>query len=130
MAALLVELKQFNGTLNWFSRIGRVIRKPFKKAQSKACRQDLHFEDDVCKLFVHQNLMGEFVCYQNDQKITGIKGKLSCSASLYRPSIDRVVLIKLVLVQYLFGMRSMRQPIQEIETNIAYRWFLVYGFLE
>ncbi|HEY8530009.1 MAG TPA: transposase, partial [Paenibacillaceae bacterium] len=40
-----------------------------------------------------------------------------------RPSIDPVVLIKIVLIQYLFGIRSMRQTIKEIETNVAYRWF-------
>ncbi len=45
-----------------------------------------------------------------------------------RPSIDPVVLIKLVLVQYLFGIRSMRQTIKEVETNMAYRWFLGYDF--
>src|SRR5690606_40603952 len=39
-----------------------------------------------------------------------------------RPSIDPVVLIKIVLIQYLFGIRSMRQTIKEIETNVAYRW--------
>ena len=47
-----------------------------------------------------------------------------------RPSIDPVVLIKMVFVQYLFGIRSMRQTIKEIETNVAYRWFLGYGFTE
>ncbi|MGC4379468.1 IS1182 family transposase, partial [Fictibacillus sp. Mic-4] len=47
-----------------------------------------------------------------------------------RPSIDPVVLIKMVFVQYLFGIRSMRQTIKEIETNLAYRWFLGYGFTE
>jgi transposase len=40
-----------------------------------------------------------------------------------RPSIDPVVLIKIPLIQYLFGIRSMRQTIKEIETNVAYRWF-------
>jgi transposase len=47
-----------------------------------------------------------------------------------RPSIDPVVLIKMVFIQYLFGIRSMRQTILEIETNVAYRWFLGYGFSE
>jgi transposase len=47
-----------------------------------------------------------------------------------RPSVDPVVLIKMVFVQYLFGIRSMRQTIKEIETNVAYRWFLGYGFSE
>lgn len=45
-----------------------------------------------------------------------------------RPSIDPVVLIKIVLIQYLFGIRSMRQTIKEIETNVAYRWFIGYDF--
>ncbi|EUJ33306.1 transposase, partial [Listeria floridensis FSL S10-1187] len=47
-----------------------------------------------------------------------------------RPSVDPVVLIKLVLIQYLFGIRSMRQTIKEIETNVAYRWFLGYDFID
>ncbi|SEP82976.1 Transposase [Lachnospiraceae bacterium NE2001] len=41
-----------------------------------------------------------------------------------RPSIDPVVLIKIPFIQYLFGIRSMRQTIKEIEVNVAYRWFL------
>lgn len=45
-----------------------------------------------------------------------------------RPSIDPVVLVKMVFIQYIFGIRSMRQTIKEIETNVAYRWFLGFGF--
>lgn len=41
-----------------------------------------------------------------------------------RPSIDPVVLFKIAFIQYVFGIKSMRQTIKEIETNIAYRWFL------
>ena len=44
-----------------------------------------------------------------------------------RPSIDPVILIKLPVVQYMFGIRSMRQTIQEIKVNNAYRWFLGLG---
>ncbi len=47
-----------------------------------------------------------------------------------RPSVDPVVLIKMVFIQYLFGIRSMRQTIKEIETNLAYRWFLGYDFTQ
>ena len=45
-------------------------------------------------------------------------------------SIDPVVLFKIILIQYLFGIRSMRQTIKEIEVNIAYRWYLGYGLDE
>ena len=41
-----------------------------------------------------------------------------------RPSIDPVTLIKIPMIQYLYGIRSMRQTIKEIEVNLAYRWFL------
>jgi len=45
-----------------------------------------------------------------------------------RPSIDPVVLFKIVFIQFLFGIRSMRQTIKEINVNVAYRWFL--GFVD
>lgn len=47
-----------------------------------------------------------------------------------KPSIDPVVLIKIILIQYLFGIPSMRQTIREIEVNVAYRWFLGYSLTE
>ncbi len=46
-----------------------------------------------------------------------------------RPSIDPVILVKLTFIQYTFGIRSMRKTIEEVETNMAYRWFLGYGHL-
>jgi transposase len=47
-----------------------------------------------------------------------------------RPSVDPVVLFKIVMIQYTFGIRSMRQTIREIEVNMAYRWFLGYDMIE
>lgn len=41
-----------------------------------------------------------------------------------RPSLDPVMLVKIPLIQCLYGIRSMRQTIKEIEVNMAYRWFL------
>jgi transposase len=52
------------------------------------------------------------------------------SADNGRPSIDRVVLFKIILIKFLFGIRSIRQTIREIEVNMAYRWFLGYGMTE
>ena len=42
-----------------------------------------------------------------------------------RPGIDPVVLIKMALLEHLYGIRSLRQTYREIEVNVAYRWFLV-----
>jgi transposase len=47
-----------------------------------------------------------------------------------RPSTDPVVLVKIILLQYMYGIRSMRQTIKEIEVNMAYRWFIGYDFFE
>ena len=47
-----------------------------------------------------------------------------------RPGTDPVVLIKMVLIQHLFGIPSLRQTYREIQVNNAYRWFLGYGLLD
>ena len=47
-----------------------------------------------------------------------------------RPGTDPVVLIKMVLIQHLFGIPSLRQTYRDIQVNVAYRWFLGYGLLD
>ena len=46
------------------------------------------------------------------------------SADNGRPALDPVLLFKMLFVGYLFGIRSERQLMREIEVNVAYRWFL------
>jgi transposase len=41
-----------------------------------------------------------------------------------RPALDPVLMFKALFVGYLFGVRSERQLVREIEVNVAYRWFL------
>jgi len=41
-----------------------------------------------------------------------------------RPALDPVVLFKCLLLGYLFGIRSERQLMREVQVNVAYRWFL------
>ena len=47
-----------------------------------------------------------------------------------RPGTDPVVLVKMVLIQHLFGIPSLRQTYREIQVNNAYRRFLGYGLLD
>ena len=47
-----------------------------------------------------------------------------------RPSVDPVVLFKLVLLQHLYGIPSLRRTVAEADMNVAYRWFLGYGLME
>ena len=43
-----------------------------------------------------------------------------------RPSIAPVVLCKLVLIQHLYGLPTIRRMAEEVSLNVAYRWFLSY----
>ena len=47
-----------------------------------------------------------------------------------RPSVDPVVLFKIVLIQHLYGIPSLRRTLAEIDMNMAYRWFLGYSVNE
>jgi len=47
-----------------------------------------------------------------------------------RPAIDPTLLFKLLFIGYLFGVRSERQLIREVQVNVAYRWFLGLGLTD
>ena len=46
------------------------------------------------------------------------------------PSVDPVVIIKMLLVGYLYGITSEQKLESEVQVNIAYRWFLGIDFDE
>ena len=47
-----------------------------------------------------------------------------------RPGTDPVVLIKMVLIQHLYGISSLRQTYERINDTLSYRWFLGYSLLD
>ncbi|AEC17689.1 putative transposase [Gallibacterium anatis UMN179] len=47
-----------------------------------------------------------------------------------RPAVDPIRLFKIMLLGYLFGIKSERQLVKEIEVNVAYRWFLGMSLTE
>lgn len=44
-----------------------------------------------------------------------------------RPSIDPVLIIRMLVVGYCFGIRSERRLCEEVHLNLAYRWFCQLG---
>src|SRR5215510_9159975 len=44
-----------------------------------------------------------------------------------RPSIDPVLMIRMLIVGYVFAIRSERQICREVQVNLAYRWFCDLG---
>lgn len=47
-----------------------------------------------------------------------------------RPAVDPVVLFKMLFIGYLFGIRSERQLVKDIDVNVAYRWFLGFSLTD
>src|SRR5947207_10217285 len=44
-----------------------------------------------------------------------------------RPSIDPVLMIRMLIVGYVFAIRSERKICREVQVNLAYRWFCDLG---
>ena len=69
----------------------------------------------------------------DDHLVRGIAGVLDLSwvrgelASYYsplgRPSIDPLLMIRMLIVGYVFAIRSERLLCREVQVNLAYRWF-------
>lgn len=47
-----------------------------------------------------------------------------------KPSIDPIVLVKMLLVDYLFDIRFKRKLVEEISLNLAYRCYIGYDLDE
>ena len=47
--------------------------------------------------------------------------------TLGRPSIDPVLMIRMLIIGYVFGLRSERFLCREVQVNFAYRWFCKLG---
>jgi len=47
-----------------------------------------------------------------------------------RPSVDPVVLFKIIMIQHIYGIPSLRRTLEEVNINVAYRWFIGYPLNE
>ena len=58
-----------------------------------------------------------------------VRGRLRDAYSpMGRPSIDPEILLRLLLVGYLYGISSERRLLEEVRMHLAYRWFTRLGF--
>src|SRR5262249_54568869 len=48
-------------------------------------------------------------------------------SAIGRPSIDPVLMIRMLIVGYVFAIRSERALCREVQVNLAYRWFCGLG---
>ena len=60
--------------------------------------------------------------------LSDVRRKLTCFYSAVgRPSLDPELMIRMLLVGYLYGIRSERRLVEEVHLNLAYRWFCGLG---
>ena len=60
--------------------------------------------------------------------LSGVRRKLAPYYSdMGRPSLDPELMIRMLLVGYLYGIRSERRLVEEVHLNLAYRWFCGLG---
>ena len=63
-----------------------------------------------------------------DTLLPGFCGELASHySSTGRPSIDPVLMIRMLIVGYVFAIRSERLICREVQVNLAYRWFCKLG---
>jgi transposase len=56
--------------------------------------------------------------------LSWVHGELAAYySSLGRPSIDPVLMIRMLILGYVFAIRSERALCREVQVNLAYRWF-------
>lgn len=91
-------------------------------------QQQLEFVT-IEQLVPEDHLLRKIEKYIDFSFITDITQDLYCPDN-GRPCIDPIILFKMLFIGYLYGIRSERQLVKEIEVNVAYRWFLHYSLTD
>jgi transposase len=81
------------------------------------------------QLVPEDHLLRQIDKYIDFTFITDITKDLYCKNN-GRPCIDPIILFKMLFIGYLYGIRSERQLVKDIEVNVAYRWFLGYSLTD
>lgn len=93
-----------------------------KKEQSRTTQAELFIVEE----FVPQDhLLRKIDAAVDFTRIYDFVEELYCRNN-GRPGVDPVVLFKMVLIQHLYGIPSLRKTAEEVRANVYYRWFLGY----
>ena len=84
---------------------------------------------NIDELVPKEHLLRKIDKAVNFDRIYELTQELYCKDN-GRPSVDPVVLFKMVLIQHIYGLPSLRQTARDVQLNIAYRWFLGYNLNE
>src|SRR6516162_8770134 len=108
--------------LRWISIFGGLLIMMGHHARSEALFYYFRLEDQVPEnhllRLIDKHVRFEFVREQlkNSYSETG------------RPSIDPELLLRILLIGYLYGITSERKLVEELRMHLAWRWFTGLGF--
>ena len=102
-----------------------VIKMLVKNAENRGQLEFVSLENMVPQ----EHLLRKIDAAIDFKKIYEFVEELYCEDN-GRPSIDPVVLFKIVLIQHIYGIPSLRRTLEEVNMNLAYRWFIGYPLNE
>src|ERR1700741_4831278 len=108
--------------LHWISIFGGLLIMMGHHARSEALFYYFRLEDQVPEnhllRLIERHVSFDFVR-------TALKDSYSETG---RPSIDPEVLLRVLLIGYLYGITSERKLVEELRMHLAWRWFTGLGF--
>jgi transposase len=108
--------------LRWISILGGLLIMMGHHARSEALfyyfRLADHIPENHLLRLIDQHISFEFVRQQ-------LKGSYSETG---RPSVDPELLLRMLLIGYLYGITSERKLVEELRMHLAWRWFTGLGF--
>src|ERR1700745_3881511 len=108
--------------LCWISIFGGLLIMMGHHARSEALFYYFRLEDQIPEnhllRLIDKHISFEFVREQ-------LKNSYSESG---RPSIDPELLLRILLLGYLYGITSERKLVEELRMHLAWRWFTGLGF--
>ena len=108
--------------LHWISILGGLLIMMGHHPRSEALFYYFRLEDQIPEShllrLVDKHVSFEFVRQQ-------LKDSYSDTG---RPSIDPELLLRMLLIGYLYGITSERKLVEELRMHLAWRWFTGLGF--
>jgi transposase len=108
--------------MQWIAILGGLLVMMGQHDRSEALFYYFRLEDQVAEThllrLIEKHVSFAFVREQ-------LKGSYSETA---RPSIDPELLLRILLIGYLYGISSERKLVEELRMHLAWRWFTGLGF--
>jgi len=108
--------------LRWISMLGGLLIMMGHRARSEALFYYFRLEDQVPENHLLR-LIDKHISF--DFVRQALKDSYSDTG---RPSIDPELLLRILLIGYLYGISSERKLVEELRMHLAWRWFTGLGF--